>query len=111
MRDYIVSNPGNVLSATPNSVPPGTCLWCLSWLMIEALQTRVPQLRLTEDQKKEIQNAKNELEKVRRGLAQTQLLIPAPNDPVTDPPQSYGAEAFTVTSSPRLATREKLQAL
>ena len=111
VRDYIVSNPRNLLSATPNSVPPGTCVWCLCWLMIEALQARVPTLKLTEDQKKEISNAKNELEKIRRAVANNQLLIPQPDDPELDPAQSFGPQAYTVSSSPRLATRETLSGL
>src|SRR5437762_12285350 len=69
VRDYIVSNPRNELSETPNSVPPGTCVWCLCWLMIEALQVRIAALKLTEEQKKEIQNAQHELEEIRRAVA------------------------------------------
>lgn len=111
VRDYIVSNPRNQLSATANSVPPGTCVWCLCWLMIEALQVRIPSLKLTEDQKKEIQNAKNELEKIRRAIAANQFLIPQPTDPMSDPPQSFGPSAYVVSSSERLATRETLAGL
>ena len=111
VRDYIVSNPRNQLSATANSVPPGTCQWCLCWLMIEALQVRIPSLKLTEDQKKEIQNAKTELEKIRWAASSSQFLIPQPTDPVGDPPQAFGPAAFVVSSSERLATRETLNGL
>ena len=111
VRDYIVSNPRNRLSATANSVPPGTCVWCLCWLMIEALQVRIPSLKLTEDQKKEISNAKNELEKIRRAVANNQLLIPQPDDPIDNPPQAFGPNAYVVSSETRLATRETLVGL
>src|SRR5438876_9524159 len=97
VRTHIISNPRNRLSATPNSVPP-ECVWILCWLMIEALQNRVPTLRLTEDQKKEIQNAKSDLEKIRRAVSNNQYLISLPDDPQTDPVQSVGPLAAVVQS-------------
>ncbi len=72
---------------------------------------RVPQLKLTEDQKKEISNAKAELIRIRSVTTDNQFLIPAPDDPITDSAQSFGPFAEVVTSTTRLATPETMSGL
>jgi hypothetical protein len=109
VRQSIASNPRNRLSATANSVPP-ECVWMLCWLMIEALQDRIPQLKLTDDQKKQIEDAKADMEKLRE-REDTQLLISQPNDPESDPAMAFGPTATVVESSTRLATRRTLGGL
>ena len=110
MRTYIASNPRNRLSLTANSVPP-ECVWIICWLMIEALQTRIPQLQLTEDQKKQIQRAHGDLEKIRRAVSNNQYVISQPSDPEDDPAQTFSPMAYVVSSDERVLTRAKLQAL
>jgi hypothetical protein len=65
VRAQIGSNKTNQLSATANSVPPDlkthTC-----WLIIQAMQGRLPGLKLTDDEKEMVKKAEDYLAKWQR---------------------------------------------
>jgi hypothetical protein len=93
------------ISATAYAIPPElkttTC-----WLIIEAMQTRIPQLKLTEDQKSLIARAYKDLD-----IAGTDdLPISVPSDPET-PAVQTGAALEQVSTPTRKATRSKLDGL
>src|SRR4051812_31509551 len=50
----------NQVSATAYTVPP-ECKWIACYLIIEAMQTRLPGLKLTEEQKGQVDRAYKEL--------------------------------------------------
>ncbi len=93
------------ISATPYAVPPElkttTC-----WLIIESMQTRIPQLKLTEDQKSLIARAYKDLD-----IAGTKdLPISTPSDPETPAVQEGGA-IKQVSTPTRKTSRTKLDGL
>lgn len=93
------------ISATPYSVPPElkttTC-----WLIIESMQTRIPQLKLSDDQKSLIARAYKDID-----IAGTNdLPISIPSDPET-PAVQAGENVQLVSKPSRKATRSKLDGL
>jgi hypothetical protein len=76
VRSYVESG-GQQLSLTAKSVPP-ELLWVVCWLVIGSLQATIPGLRLTEDQKANIDRAEKELERVLEG----KLKVTAASDPL-----------------------------
>ena len=93
------------ISATPYAVPPElktqTC-----WLIIEALQGRLPGINLTDIQKDMVKDAKSDLDRA----GTDRLRISMPDDPITPAVQSGGATQV-VSSSTRKATRESMNGL
>jgi len=96
----------NQISATANSVPPAlkreTCM-----LILEAMQTRIPTLKLTEDQQRQIERAYAYLERV----AKCDVPIDQPNDPLSPSNVQKGGDAELVTKTDRTSTRAKLDGL
>jgi hypothetical protein len=88
-----ISNKINI-SATPYAVPPELKRQA-GMLIIEALQTRLPSLRLSEDQVRAITKAGKDLD-----IAGTpQLYISTPDDPVAPDVQSGGS--IEIITKPR----------
>ena len=105
VRAMIASASGNVLSDTENSIPP-EIKGHVCWLVIEALQTRLPGLRLTEDERRMIDRAWQYLRDVARG----DIKVSTPDDAAT--PEMQDGAAISVVSSPdRLFTRTTLSSL
>lgn len=93
------------ISATAYAVPP-ELKTCACWLVIEALQTRLPPLRLTEDQKNLITRAYKDLD-----IAATDdLPVSIPDDPVS-PSVNPGTSFQQVSKPTRVAIRAKLDGL
>lgn len=86
VRTNIKANPRNALSATANSVPP-ECVWILSWLILEVMSTRIPQIALKDDQKQQLKDAKQALLDIRK-ITEELYPISAPTDPEPDPAQT-----------------------
>lgn len=106
VRAQIGSNKTNQLSATANSVSPDlkthTC-----WLIIEAMQSRLPGLKLTDEEKNMVKKAEDYLARVAKG----DFLVLAPTDPLGTSPLEMGASAEVVSSTTRISTRETLDGL
>lgn len=101
----ICSTNGKVISATANSVPPELKdIAC--YLILEELQTRLPGLVLTDEQRRQTDNGRDYLKQIARGDA----LVSDPLDPIT-PPVQQGAPIKVITSRTRLATRDTLKGL
>lgn len=66
----------SVVSATPNAIPP-ECKWIACYLIIEALQTSIPGLGLTQDQRTQCERAVAELNRISAG----QEMVSTPDDP------------------------------
>lgn len=106
IRNKIESCANNRLSATLLTVPPslkqGACL-----LIIQALQTSIPALKLSEDQVRLIETFESDL----TAIAKCDLKVEEPTDPL-DPPQVQSGGAIELASStPRRATRDTLSGL
>lgn len=70
-------NANSVGSATDNAIPP-ECMWIACWLILEMLNTRIPSLNLTDDQKNIIKKAEKDLD----NFASRKQLAALPTDPV-----------------------------
>jgi hypothetical protein len=93
------------ISNTAYAVPP-ELKTCACWLIIEALQTRLPSLRLTDDQKTSIARAYKDLD-----IAATDAFpVSVPDDPVS-PSVNPGTSFEQVSTPTRTATRAKLDGL
>lgn len=105
VRTMIASASGNVLSGTANSIPPETKTY-VCWLVIEAMQTRLPGLKLMDEERRMIDRAWQYF----RDVAKGDIQVSAPDDPETPAVQS--GPAISVVSSPdRLFTRNTLSSL
>ena len=105
VRAEIQGCPRNKVSSVANSVPPAlkgeTC-----YLILERLQTRIPSLRLTDDQKELIKDARDYLKRI----SLCQVPIEQPDDiQETNVQKSGGVELASSTT--RQATRTKLDGL
>lgn len=105
VRNMIASNPANVLSATADSVPPETKTH-VCWLVIEALQTRLMGLKLTEEERRMIDRAWQYF----RDVAKGDITVSTPGDPQAAEVQS-GQAISVVSSSGRLFTRDTMAGL
>jgi hypothetical protein len=105
VRRRIESNPSNQISATPYAVPPelktGAC-----YLIIEALQPRI-KIPLTEDQKTQIRKCEDYLNRI----ADKKDTVAIPDDPLEPSDAQSGGAIRVVSSTTRLATREKMSGL
>lgn len=105
MRLKIESCARNRLSATANAIPPET-KWIAAYLILEAMQVRLPGLRLTEDQRNQIAEAKKQLDRI----ADCKDVVSEPLDPEESGAQQAGG-ITVVSSTTRTATREKMDGL
>lgn len=93
------------ISITPYAVPP-ELVTCACWLIIESMQTRVPGLSLSEDQKTQITRAYKDLD-----IAATDdLPVTTPDDPTTPAVQSGNAGKVVQKPSSTL-TRDSMRGL
>lgn len=104
-RGYLSRGGQNQLSETANSVPP-EAKRSFCWLVIEALQTRLPGLIFTDEEKAAIEAAHKWFEAVAGG----KIAITVPDDPVTPEVQAGGAIAV-VTAPERRFTTDSLAGL
>ena len=110
IRQFIGSNPRNQLSSTENSVPP-EAKWMAVWLTLQEMMGRLSiALELTSDQRKQIDKANEDLEKMRL-FVPPWLLVSAPVDPETNPALKAGPYATVIQSDSRMMTRNSLKAL
>lgn len=106
IRLKIASCATNVLSATEFSLPPELKRHAAA-LIIEAAQGRIPQLRLSDDQRRAADNARTEL----RAIAACEMRVSEPDDPQAASDIQGGAAVRVVASRPRQATGCKLDGL
>lgn len=105
MRAQIGSSGKNQVSLTANSLPP-ECKIYGCWLVIEAMQARLPGLSLKDEEKAMIDHAHAYMKSVAGGTT----LVSEPVDPIDAGLQSGGS--ISVVSAPaRKFTRETLDAL
>lgn len=102
VRNKIASCSRNQLSATANSVPPEMVMHT-ALLIIEALQPGLG-ITLTEDQKAQIETAKEDLNRV----AECKDVVSEPSDPLTPGPAQTGGYVKVVSAATRGATHEKM---
>jgi len=76
---------GFQVSATANAIPP-ELKWAGAYLVIEALQVRIPALKLTEDQKTQVKEARRQLDRLADGKEQPTI----PDDPELPPDTQSG---------------------
>jgi hypothetical protein len=105
IRDKIASCKGNQVSATALTVPPGL-RWAACYLICELMQTRLPGLRLTDEQKRQCERAEKDLD----AIAKCDLAVELPDDPM-DPGVEPSGWVSVVNSPCREASREKLKGL
>lgn len=99
IRVAIETNSQNLISATPNAVPP-ELKDVAAYMILEIMQVRIL-LELNEDQKKCIERAWKTLGEVRRG----EFAVSIPVDPLNPPDVQRGAPAQVVTYSRRTVTQ------
>ncbi len=106
IRAEIRACPANQVSETANSIPPELkSIACA--LLIEAMQARLPMLKLTEDQKK----AADEGRKYLARIAKCEIPVEQPDDPLDPDSMQRPGGVELLSSSTRLATRAKLAGL
>lgn len=104
-RGYLAAQGRNVLSLTPNSIPPEAKTH-VCWIVVEALQARLPGLMLTDEEKRMIDRAWEWLRDVAKGT----IAISTPDDPVV--PDVQAPSPIVVVDKPtRVATRSTLAGL
>lgn len=104
LRFKIQSCPANQLSGTASTIPP-ELKWVACYLIIEALQVRIPALRLTEDQKAQVDRAVTQLDRI----ADCRDKVSQPDDGVQ--PEVSSSPIEIVSKSTRVTTRETLQGI
>jgi len=102
IRTKIEGCPRNHISATPLTVPP-ELKWVACYLIIEAMQAGVPGLRLTEDQRAQIQRANDQLTRI----ADCKEVVSLPPDPLNPVDVQRGGQSQLVTRSRRIASRDQ----
>jgi hypothetical protein len=105
IRLKIASCTRNRLSATPDSIPP-ELKWIAAYLIIEAMQGRIPSLRLSDDQKSQVSEARKQLDRI----ADCKDVVSEPVDPEESVAQQSGGISL-VSSTERAATRTKMNGL
>lgn len=105
MRAEIQGHPSNRVSATAGTIPPDL-KWVGCWLILEAMQTRLPGLELTEEQKRMIDDAHDYLKRVAKG----EVPIETPNDPIAATVQTSSG-IYVANSSTKAAGRNNLSGL
>lgn len=105
MRDDIENNGQAVVDANTATVPPGlksTAVWlCLELLSLSTTIT----LKLTDEQKDKIKNARERMERVRKGEQKVSMPL------TTADPSMQTNGAYAVSQNPVECTREKLSGL
>lgn len=105
IRRMVESCSRNVLSATANAIPP-ELKKAACYLIIEALQVRIPSLKLSGDQKEQIKKAEEKLVRI----AECKEVVTTPLDPEAHQAQQSGGITLA-NSTCREATREKMSGI
>jgi len=106
IRNKIETCLSNHLSATALTIPP-SLKQCACLLIIQGLQSSIPSLKLSEDQKKLIETFESDL----TAIAACKLTIEEPTDPLEPPNAQRGGPIEVVKSTTRKATRDTLSGL
>jgi hypothetical protein len=106
IRSEMRSSPRNVVSETPLTIPPDLKSTAMV-LIVEALQRRIPSLKLSESQKDAADQARDYLKRIARG----EVVITAPPDPLTPDDQQRGTPAVVVRADRKIATGRNLRGL
>ncbi|MCE0484231.1 MAG: hypothetical protein LV479_08345 [Methylacidiphilales bacterium] len=106
IRSKIRASLRNQVSATPNTIPPDLKDTAMA-LIVERLQTRIPQLKLSDDQVRNANNARKYLDQI----ANNEAVITAPPDPLIPDDQQRGTPITVVRSNPRELSRRTLRGL
>lgn len=105
IRNEIMSCPRNKVSATANSIPPSLkTIACL--LIIEALQTRLQGIVLTDEQRRLIDDGRDYLKRI----AKCDVVVEDPTDPQT-PAVVQRAGGIQYSASARVCSRARLEGL
>lgn len=96
----------NEVSATPNSIPPELKSYACH-LILEAMQTRIPGLHLTVEQKTQA----NEARKYLARIARCEVPVAQPADPLEPGGVQRGGIIQVATKTTRRATRSSLSGL
>ncbi len=103
IRLKIESCKTNRVSATALTIPP-ELKWIACYLIIEAMQVRLPALKLTEDQKNQVKAAKDELNLI----AKCDSVVSEPTDPLEPGDAQVGGAIEIASKTTRQFTRDKL---
>jgi hypothetical protein len=106
IRSAIRGNPRNLVSMTALSIPPDLKRTAMA-LIVERIQGRIPQVQLTEDQRKAADIARHVIERIQDG----KVVITMPPDPLVPDDQQRGAPVAVVHADRRLFSRRKLRGL
>jgi hypothetical protein len=106
VRSEIRSNIRNLVSQTPLSIPPDLKSPTMA-LLVEAISLRIPQLKLSDDQKKAADNARSYLVRVARG----EVVITMPPDPMVPDDQERGAPITVIHADRRRYTHRQMRGL
>jgi hypothetical protein len=106
IRVKIESCPRNHISATPLTVPP-ELKWATCYLIIEALQSAIPALQLTEDQRNQIAKANTQLDRI----ANCTDAVTRPDDPLIPADVQRGGQAQLLTHSRPMLSRGETKRL
>ncbi|MDB6022613.1 MAG: hypothetical protein JWQ04_2470 [Pedosphaera sp.] len=106
IRTKIEGCPRNHISATPLTVPP-ELKWVACYLIIETLQAGIPGLLLTADQRNQIAKANEQLTRIADGKE----VVSRPGDPLMPVDVQRGGQAQLLSSSRRIASRERTRRL
>lgn len=98
----------NLASVDTTTVPPGLHR-AACWIALAYLAKRITVIKLTQDQKDEIGDAKKMLERV----SDCKLAVAKPSDPLSPPDVQRGGGAVVVAADPcvRTTTREQMTGL
>lgn len=109
IRRKIQNNRANLISLTENAIPP-ELKWVACYLCIEAMQSAISiGLELTEDQRRAIARAYDELNRISK--TSDYQLVSIPLDPLIPDDVQRPSPTQVVTHSCHLATRETLRGL
>ncbi|MDB6108261.1 MAG: hypothetical protein JWR69_11 [Pedosphaera sp.] len=106
IRLKIESNFRNYISLTPGTIPP-ELKWVACYLIIEAMQTAIPGLLLSEDQRKQIEKADTQLTRIADGKE----VVSKADDPEVPAESQRGGKIKQVSGNTRVATRNQLKGL
>jgi phage gp36-like protein len=108
VRDAVESCDRNRASSDTTTVPPGLRATAC-WIALAYLAKRLSAIKLTEDQRKEISDARDLL----KAVASCDRAVAKPSEPLTTPDVERGGGASVVAADPcvRTTTREQMSGL
>jgi hypothetical protein len=108
VRVAIQTCQNNFVSTDATRVPPEWVKWAC-YLALAAMQTRLPSLKLSDDQKKQIERAEERLDQVRA----CKLAVTAPSEALSpsNVQRPGGASVVEADATVRTTTREQMSGL